>query len=171
MPTSKLSPNGDALVDLTLEIYRLSGVLVAEGDRLSAQLGLSAARWKVLGALAVSDRALTVSQIARRMGLTRQSVQRLVSELCSAGYLDLIDNPDHRTARLARLTKKGVEAFEALDEIEAEWANQLAEGIAVSELRAAASVLGNVRQRIDGLNAFTEIGITPLSRSRFARWT
>ena len=147
--TSKLTPDGRALVDLTLEIYRLSGALVAEGDRLSAHLGLSGARWKVLGALEMAERPQTVSQIARRMGLTRQSVQRLVHDLCAEGYLELIENPDHRTARLARLTTKGAEAFRMLDEVEAEWANGLADGLDRLALSRAAQVLGELKVRID----------------------
>ena len=56
------------------------------GNRLGAGAGLTSARWQVLAALALAGRPLTVAQIARTMGLSRQSVQRLVDE-ARAGHV------------------------------------------------------------------------------------
>jgi DNA-binding MarR family transcriptional regulator len=69
----KHSPSEAAMTDLVLEIFRVNGLLLAVGDRLTKELGLTSARWQVMGALA--DGPLTAAQIARKMGLKRQSVQ------------------------------------------------------------------------------------------------
>src|SRR5467141_3144788 len=73
------SPAGRALTQLILDIFRLNGSLLAAGNELTRDLGLSSARWQVMGALA--EGPLPAAQIARNMGLSRQSVQRLVDML------------------------------------------------------------------------------------------
>ena len=46
---------------------------------------------------ALDARPLTASQVARRMGLTRQSVQRVVDLLAAEGLISALEkNPDHR---------------------------------------------------------------------------
>jgi DNA-binding MarR family transcriptional regulator len=74
-----------ALTELILETFRLNGRLLAAGDALVRDLGLTSARWQILGAIALSPVPLPVAHIARNMGLTRQSVQKLVNELQSDG--------------------------------------------------------------------------------------
>ena len=79
----------DAATDLILETFRLNGSLLAAGDAMVADLGLTSARWQVLGAIALSPVPLPVAHIARNMGLTRQAVQRLINEMaraCGAGW-------------------------------------------------------------------------------------
>src|SRR5262245_40189092 len=96
---------GEALTDLILEVFRLNGQLLAAGDRLARPVGQTSARWQVLGSIDTS--AQTVSQIARSMGLTRQSVQRTVDRLLSDGQVMYQDNPDHERAKLVSLTAGG----------------------------------------------------------------
>ncbi|MFC6050148.1 MarR family transcriptional regulator, partial [Methylobacterium hispanicum] len=59
---------------LAIEVFRLNGDLVEGGDALVRDLGLTSARWQVLGAVALSPVPLPVAHIARNMGLARQSV-------------------------------------------------------------------------------------------------
>ena len=68
-----------ALRGLVLEVFRLSGALLRHGAALTAPMGQIQARWQVIGA--VAEARCTVPQIARRMGMTRQSVQRIVDLL------------------------------------------------------------------------------------------
>jgi hypothetical protein len=65
----------ETLSDLIIEIFRINGRLLAAGDRLVADLGLTSARWQVIGAIAIAGQPQTVPAIARTMGLTRQAVQ------------------------------------------------------------------------------------------------
>src|SRR5262245_55844783 len=99
------------LTDLILEVFRLNGVLLAEGDRLVADLGLTSARWQVLGAVALAEAPMPVAWIARNMGLTRQAVQRVVNELSVEGVLDFADNPHHRRAKLVVLSDRGAKLY------------------------------------------------------------
>jgi hypothetical protein len=47
-------PAGKAATALILEVFRFNGRLLAAGDKLVANLGLTSARWQVLGAIALS---------------------------------------------------------------------------------------------------------------------
>jgi len=62
----------------------------------------------------VDSEALTQADIARRMGITRQSVQRTSHLLLKEGYLEAIENPSHKQANLLQPSEKG---YEALSEI------------------------------------------------------
>jgi DNA-binding MarR family transcriptional regulator len=98
---------GDAATAVVLEIFRVNGLLLAGGNRLAAQEALTAARWQVLGAVALAGRPLTVPQIARRMGLTRQAVQETVNRLMAEALTEARDNLDHRRSPLIGLTELG----------------------------------------------------------------
>jgi len=87
---------GDAATAVVLEIFRVNGLVLADGNRLAVAEGLTAARWQVLGAVALAGRPLTVPQIARRMGLTRQAVQESVNRLLAEALVEARDNLDHR---------------------------------------------------------------------------
>src|ERR687897_3324744 len=101
------TPAGEAATEVILSTFRANGLLVASGDLLSAGGGLTAARWQVLGAIALAERPLTVPQIARRMGLTRQSVHATVKRLVRDGLLEQTPNADHRRSRLVSMTEAG----------------------------------------------------------------
>src|SRR5688572_2733122 len=103
----------DAISDLSIEVFRLNGDLLAAGDALVADIGLTSARWQVLGAIALSPAPLPVAHLARNMGLARQSVQRIANELEAEGLLRFAPNPHHQRAKLALLTERGREAYEA----------------------------------------------------------
>src|SRR5215469_7397840 len=130
MPTLTRTPEGDAATAVVVETFRANGLLLASGHRLAAQEGLTAARWQVLGALALAGRPLTVPQIARRMGLTRQAVQASVNRLVSEALAEAGANLDHRRSPLIRL-------------------NELAAGLEISDLATAARLLHEISDRLE----------------------
>src|SRR5215831_3423233 len=92
MAAANPAPLNDAVTRLILQVFRLNGRLLAAGDRLVEDLGLTSARWQVLGAISVARTPQPVAHIARSMGLTRQAVQRTVNELAASGLLDFAPN-------------------------------------------------------------------------------
>jgi DNA-binding MarR family transcriptional regulator len=138
-----------ALSALFLDIFRANAALAAAGDQLVAPLGLTSARWQVLGAVAMAPVPQPVAHIARDMGLARQSVQRLVNELISDGLVDLRDNPHHKRARLVCLTAQGVEAMAAINTLQRPWVDGLADGMDAQRIAIAAEVLATLRQRLE----------------------
>ena len=143
----KRTPMGEALTDLILETFRLNGAMIDAGNQLTKPLGLTSARWQVLGAIDLVDHSLTVAQIARRMGLSRQGVQRLVNDLVKLGMLALEPNLDHKRAPLVAMTKKGQIAMEQVNAAQAEWVNQMSEGLSERQVKQALKVLQSVRER------------------------
>jgi DNA-binding MarR family transcriptional regulator len=87
------------------DVYELAGQSRRTSESLARELGQTAARWHVLSVLSAEPR--TVATAARRLGLTRQSVQRVVDDLVEAGQLELHANPDHARAPLVSLTGAG----------------------------------------------------------------
>jgi len=76
--------SGSKFTELILETFRLNGVLIEAGDKLISDLGLTSARWQVLGNL--MGGSITVAEIARKMGLARQNVQRISNRLEQGGF-------------------------------------------------------------------------------------
>jgi DNA-binding MarR family transcriptional regulator len=140
---------GEAATDVVLGVFRANGLLLAAGDELAAEKELTSARWQVLGAVSLAERPLTVPQIARRMGLTRQSVQASVNRLAEEGLVEAADNPDHRRSPLIALTDLGRRAYAELDRLQVEWINELSDGIGAAELETAARVLGELSERLE----------------------
>ncbi|WP_202898558.1 MarR family winged helix-turn-helix transcriptional regulator [Limisalsivibrio acetivorans] len=130
-----------------MELFRLNGVVVNEGDALVKDLGLTSARWKVLGAVNLAEAPLTVPQIAHRMGQTRQGVQRLTDAMVKEGLLMYSDNPMHKRAKLVSLTDKGKETVRKTEEIQIPWANELGANFTGEELKTVLDVL----TRMEGL--------------------
>jgi DNA-binding MarR family transcriptional regulator len=146
----KRTSTGEAATEVILSIFRANGLLLAKGDELAADEGLTSARWQVMGAIALADRPLTVPQIARRMGLTRQSVHTTVKRLATDGLVELAPNADHRRSQLVRLTEPGARSYAALDRRQAVWVNRLSRGVDRSELETAARVLEELCARLEG---------------------
>jgi DNA-binding MarR family transcriptional regulator len=144
---------GQLATEVILTTFRANGLLLAAGDELAAAARLTAARWQVLGALALAERPLTVPQIARRMGLTRQSVHATARHLVDEGFAEFAANADHRRSQLLRLTEQGSGSYSALDRRQAVWVNQLALGIGERELEIAARVLDELSHRLEANGA------------------
>lgn len=145
----KRTPTGAAATELILSTFRANGLLLDAGDLLSADEGLTSARWQVLGAIALAERPLTVPQIARRMGLTRQSVHATVNRLVRDGFLELGPNADHRRSPLVGVTKQGSVKYEAIDARQVAWINRLARGIPRSDIETAVRVLDELCRRLE----------------------
>jgi DNA-binding MarR family transcriptional regulator len=146
---SRRTPTGEAATEVILSIFRSNGLLVARGDLLSASEGLTSARWQVMGAIALAERPLTVPQIARRMGLTRQSVHATVKHLVADGLVELAPNADHQRSPLVRLTELGERGYAALDGRQAGWVNRLVRGIGRTDLETTARVLDELSTRLE----------------------
>lgn len=109
-------------LDLVLSIFRLNGLLIAEGDAMTEKLGLTHARWKVIGAVALSRNGLTVPGIARVLGQSRQAVQRITDVMASDGLLKYSSNPKHKRSVLVLLSDQGKEVYNTLRDVQDPWA-------------------------------------------------
>jgi DNA-binding MarR family transcriptional regulator len=143
------SPKRVLFLDLVLSLFRLNGLLIAEGDAMTKQLGLTHARWKVIGAIALSSAGLTVPGIARVLGQSRQAVQRITDVMVEDGLLLYTENPKHKRSALVTLSEDGKETYNMLREVQDPWAIENTEDIPTEELE---TTLRLVRRLIKKFN-------------------
>ncbi len=150
MAQLKRTPSGDAVTNLVLDLFRLNNQLLAAGDRLVAPLGLTSARWAILGAIVAAQYPQPVAWLARNLGAHRQNVQRIINDLAKEGLVAFEANPHHRKAQLVVLTKKGRRTFDAAMRLQAPWSNRLSEGLPVKDIKTAHHVILALRQNLSG---------------------
>jgi DNA-binding MarR family transcriptional regulator len=86
-----------------------------------------------------------VAAIGRRMGMTRQGVQRVADLLVERGLADYRPNPDHRRAKLLACTEAGYWAIRQISLVAHPWGNRIGGQVGVDELR---NTLTTMRQLI-----------------------
>jgi DNA-binding MarR family transcriptional regulator len=138
--------SGRIFTELILETFRLNGALIEAGDKLISDLGLTSARWQVLGSL--MDEPITVAEIARRMGLSRQNVKRIANRLEQDGFIDTSPNPAHRRAKLYFLTPFGIESMREVTNRQGRWVNQISKNMELVEISQTVSVMIDCRQQV-----------------------
>lgn len=148
MEKNRHTAPGAALSSSVLDLFKLSSQMLAAGDRLVASLGLTSARWQVLGSIVATERPQPVAWLARDMGANRQNVQRIVNDLEKDGLLAFAPNPHHRRASLVMLTDKGQQAFEAAMRLEAPWINKIADGLSTEAIESMHKVLTALLQQL-----------------------
>jgi len=149
MNEMKRTPAGEALTNIVLDLFRLNSLLLTAGDRLVAGLGLTSARWHILGAIVAAERPQPVAWLARDMGANRQNVQRIVNDLHDERLVAFEANPHHRRAQLVVLTDKGRQAFDAAMRLQAPWINSLSDGLSIKDVQTFHRVVMALREKLE----------------------
>jgi DNA-binding MarR family transcriptional regulator len=123
--------------------------LVTAGDRLVAGLGLTSARWQVLGVIVTAGRPQPVAWLARDLGAHRQNVQRIANDLAKEGLVSYEANPHHRRAPLVVLTDKGKQAFDAAMRLQAPWINKLSKDLKAADIKTAHNVITALHRKLE----------------------
>lgn len=97
---------------LIADVYELAGASRRISEQLAREVGQSAARWHLISVLSESE--ASVAAAARRLGLARQSVQRVADDLVRQGHLHVRPDPTDRRAPLLSLTDSGRVLMEEL---------------------------------------------------------
>ena len=124
---------GAALTEVILETFRLNAQLLDVAQELATAGELTAAWWQVLGG--VIDEPRSVADIGRRMGVTRQAVQRIADLLAERGLAEYRPNPAHRRAKLLACTESGYWAIRRISLVQHPWANEVGEAIGAEALQ------------------------------------
>jgi DNA-binding MarR family transcriptional regulator len=125
--------------DLTRDLFEAAAAVRAVGEQLARTAGQSVARWQVLYML--DAQALTVPAIARRLGLVRQSVQRVADELVDGELVRFAANPDHARSPLLSLTDSGADALARINKQAATWHRQVLRALPPVEIAHAQRLL------------------------------
>ncbi len=132
-----MSKAQEQLGSMAVTIFALNSQFHKLAEQLATPAGLTVTSWKVLGA--VLKESHTQAEIARKMGITRQSVRRTSIQLVKDGMAQWLPNPSHRKANLLQPTEKGYAAVRKIapqhavfakkleDELGPEWMTLLSE--------------------------------------------
>jgi DNA-binding MarR family transcriptional regulator len=135
---------------LVADVYDLAGRSRRTSEALARAEGQTTARWHLMSV--ISDDPTSVAGAARRLGLARQSVQRVADQLVADGLAEASPDPaDARAPRLA-LTPAGRRVLDRLVErADRQRDAQLsAAGLTARELEEARRVLRAVGSALTG---------------------
>ncbi|MEV0643774.1 MarR family transcriptional regulator [Phytomonospora sp. NPDC050363] len=144
-------PTAGALMGATaIAAFRLNGQFLALAETLARPAGLTAAWWQVLGA--VLDEPLPVAGIARAMGISRQSVQRVADLLADKGMAEYRPNPAHSRAKLLAPTPDGLAAVRRIAPAQLAVAERLVAGLGPGGLERALEALGTLSRALEEID-------------------
>lgn len=154
---------GETLTEVVLTTFRLNARLLDAAEVMAAEGGLTAAWWQVLGG--VLDEPRTVAEIGRRMGMTRQGVQRVANLLVEHGLAEYRPNPAHRRAKLMACTEAGYWAIRRISLVQHPWADRVGAAIGPAELRSALDTMQRLVELLEDDESRPGNSDTVLSRS------
>ncbi|WP_436499303.1 MarR family winged helix-turn-helix transcriptional regulator [Actinokineospora sp. HUAS TT18] len=133
------TPGGDALTDIIMRTFHLNGAFLRAAEHISLPEGLTPSWWQVLGGVLKQPRS--VADIAREMGMARQSVQRTADLLVEKGLAEYLPNPAHARAKLVQPSEAGWKAIHGMTAAQHAFTNRVAARFTVEELAACASLM------------------------------
>ncbi|ELS50346.1 MarR family winged helix-turn-helix transcriptional regulator [Streptomyces viridochromogenes] len=132
---------------LVADVFEAAGALRRLGEKTAAAQGLTQARWQVLSV--VSEDPLTVPQAARRLGVSRQNVQRVANDLVALGLAAYAPNPEHRGSPLLTLTPRGEDSLARVTDTAAKLHRTLFAAIPDEDIRATRDTLRRLLAELD----------------------
>lgn len=136
------------MVALTQAVRGVFNRLKALGDELHGDLEITATMRAVMETLSDAG-PMTVPQIAKLKGVTRQHIQLLADALVEGGFASVKENPAHRRSSLITLTEKGRRAFAKMRAREAPLIEELSAEFEAPDLERATAVLTRLMARIE----------------------
>jgi DNA-binding MarR family transcriptional regulator len=130
---------GEVLTALIIPVIQLNAHFSRAGEAIASAGGQTLARWLVLEAVATAPS--TVARIARGLGLTRQSVQRIADLLAGDGLTAYMENPEHERSKLVRLTPRGQRTLRTIQAAQRVWADRVGAEVGEADLRHASRVV------------------------------
>jgi DNA-binding MarR family transcriptional regulator len=96
----------------------------------------------------LDDTGTTVSVLAERAQMTKQSMAELVRHLETHGYVDRVPDPHDRRAKRVQVTDRGRDVFAIVRELVEETEQQLLEALGAHRMRRLRDDLEAVRQTV-----------------------
>jgi DNA-binding MarR family transcriptional regulator len=143
------TPEQELFSTAAITSFRLNGQFLTIGEELAVPAGITVAWWQVLGA--VLREPLPVSGIARAMGITRQSVQRIADLLVDKGLAEYRPNPAHRRAKLVAVTEAGRDAIKRINPQHAVLAKRLADELGPEQFTLTVQVMTRLSAALDAI--------------------
>ena len=130
------------LTKILTEVRILAKIDQQRRDEIAHVTGLGRAAWQVL---IIAKSGGTVPQIARKLGLSRQSVQRVADGLVESGLAHYESNPDHQRSPLLPLTNAGESTLARLEQLAESYEPDFEETLEAEEIETTLHVLRALR--------------------------
>ena len=134
--------------ELMGECFRLNRSLVEVAQQLTDGKGVTGTQWGVLAAFGQGEAPGTVAETARRMGLTRQSVQRIADVLAEKKLINYLPNPTDKRVQLVEITPAGTVMLRELEQQQQTWVESIIGNYRDADINAAIELLRNIRLHI-----------------------
>lgn len=143
-----MSTDAKTLLPLIVaDVFELAGRFRDGGEEIAGTVGQTQARWQVMSAASADPR--TVPQIARRLGVSRQNVQRIADLLVRENWARFETNPDHRSSPYLVLNARGREALAKITKAAGQSHAQIARRLAGTDVGALHRGLRRLIQALD----------------------
>ena len=130
------------------EIHSAANCLSECRATISQRTGLTVEHWRALAAIDRSSFVPSISDLARRLRRSRQSVHPLAIGLERAGWIRFLPNRDDRRLLQMELTEHGKTILSIAEDRLDFWLLTMASDLDDCELWALVNTLRNVRERV-----------------------
>lgn len=145
-------PSSEADISATIRALReCFQCLKAYGDEVHAALGVNASMRGVLESLDEGG-PLTVPQIARLKGVSRQHIQLVVNALAKHGHAAIAANPQDARSPVVEITKTGRALYRKIVARELTILLALAEQFPPTDLAITRRTLDEIKSALEGLS-------------------
>jgi DNA-binding MarR family transcriptional regulator len=121
--------------------------LRAAGDAMTARFGQTTAEWGLLRTL--NERGpMTVAALARSRPVARQWIQRLANQLEQLRLIEFVDNPEHKRAKLMRITPAGTKLLRRIGDAFDQWAGEMKKDFDERAMQTTFATLRALRERL-----------------------
>ncbi|MEF2144152.1 MAG: MarR family transcriptional regulator [Desulfovibrionaceae bacterium] len=145
------SASGTELHELFMQTFALRDALARIMDKGHAEAGLSTPQARILRLLENRE-TLTVPDLARSLGISRQFILKTVHELSTAGLVAFEENPRHKRSMLLRITEQGLAARKAFREREDAIVQRMLPETDAASVHAASALLKALCRDVEALH-------------------
>ncbi len=110
-----LSPWPEQALAFTTAIERVARLIGRARSGMAAHFELTVPGWRMLRLVEQSGSRATLTQLARRLHVTRPSARETASRLCDVGFLSIGPSPGDRRLRRLTVTDAGKECLSEVD--------------------------------------------------------
>ena len=133
---------------LAKEIHNAATYLTSCQATISRKTGLTVEHWRALAAIDRSSFVLSISDLARQLRRSRQSVHPLALGLERVGWIRFLPNRDDRRLLQMKLTEQGKTMLSIAEDRLNMWLLTMASDLGDREIRTLVNTLRAVRERI-----------------------
>lgn len=130
---------------LLVHVKRAEQATQAAKEAAVREVGITAAQHAALAVLS-DNPGINAAELAQRCGVTRQTMDGLLSRMESRGFLHRTANPSHASLTQIKLTAQGRAVFEESDALVEKLEQRLTDGLSDAEAAQVRDVLGRVAQ-------------------------